>query len=35
MKMYGGVDAQIHIFLNSTLFEGEWSTSRPYLFILR
>jgi hypothetical protein len=29
MKAYGGVDVQIHIFLISTLTEGEWSASRP------
>jgi hypothetical protein len=33
MKTYGGMDVQIHIFLNSTLVGGEWSASRPGLFI--
>jgi hypothetical protein len=28
MKAYGGVDAQIHIFLASALAGGEWSASR-------
>jgi hypothetical protein len=28
MKVYGGVDAQIHIFLTFAL-GGEWSASRP------
>jgi hypothetical protein len=25
MKVYGGVDVQIHIFLTSALVESEWS----------
>jgi hypothetical protein len=29
MKTYEGVDAQIHIFLNSALVTGELSASRP------
>jgi hypothetical protein len=29
MKMYGGVDVYIHIFLTSALVGGEWSASRP------
>jgi hypothetical protein len=28
MKIYGGVDVQIHVFLTSTLVGGEWSASR-------
>jgi hypothetical protein len=28
MKAYGGMDVQIHIFLTSALFGGEWSASR-------
>jgi hypothetical protein len=28
MKMYGGVEVQIHVFLNSALVGGEWSVSR-------
>jgi hypothetical protein len=32
MKAYGGVDAQIHIFLTSALVGGEWSASRPCHF---
>jgi hypothetical protein len=28
MKVYGGVDIQIHIFLASTLVGGEWSAWR-------
>jgi hypothetical protein len=28
MKVYGGVDVQIHIFLTSALAGGEWSVSR-------
>jgi hypothetical protein len=32
MKAYGGVDVQIHIFLNSALAGGEWSASRPGRF---
>jgi hypothetical protein len=33
MKVYGGVDVQIHIFLTSALAGGEWSSSRPGRFI--
>jgi hypothetical protein len=33
MKMYGGVDVLIYIFLTSTLVGGEWSVSRPGRFI--
>jgi hypothetical protein len=29
MKVYGGVDMQIHIFLTSVLVGGQWSASRP------
>jgi hypothetical protein len=29
MKVYGGVDLQIHIFLTSALVGGEWSVSCP------
>jgi hypothetical protein len=32
MKVYGGVDVYIHIFLTSTLVGGEWSASRPDRF---
>jgi hypothetical protein len=32
MKMYGGVDVQIHIFLTSALAGVEWSASRPGRF---
>jgi hypothetical protein len=32
MKMYGGVDVWIHIFLTSALVGGEWPASRPGLF---
>jgi hypothetical protein len=32
MKVYGGLDAQIHIFLTSALAGGEWSASRPGRF---
>jgi hypothetical protein len=32
MKMYGGVDVEIHIFLTSALVGGEWSASRPARF---
>jgi hypothetical protein len=35
MKVYGGVDVQIHIFLSSALAEGEWSASRPGRFTAR
>jgi hypothetical protein len=29
MKMYGGVDIWINIFLTSALFGGDWSASCP------
>jgi hypothetical protein len=32
MKVYGGVDIYIHIFLTSALVGGEWSASRPSHF---
>jgi hypothetical protein len=32
MKMYGGVDVLIHIFLTSTLVGGKWSALRPGRF---
>jgi hypothetical protein len=32
MKAYGGVDVYVHIFLTSSLAEGEWSASRPCRF---
>jgi hypothetical protein len=32
MKVYGGVDVLIHIFLTSALVGGEWSASRPGRF---
>jgi hypothetical protein len=32
MKTYGGVDAQIYIFLTSALARGEWSASRTCRF---
>jgi hypothetical protein len=32
MKVYGGVDVWIQIFLTSALVGGEWSASRPYSF---
>jgi hypothetical protein len=32
MKVYGGVDVSIHIFLTSALVGGEWSASRPSRF---
>jgi hypothetical protein len=32
MKMYRGMNVQIHIFLNSELVGGEWSASRPCRF---
>jgi hypothetical protein len=35
MKVYGGVDVQIHIFLTSALVGGEWSTSCPGRFTTR
>jgi hypothetical protein len=34
MKMYGGVDVQIHIFLTSTLVGGDSSVSHPSHFTL-
>jgi hypothetical protein len=33
MKIYGGVDVLIHVFLTSALVGGEWSASRPNHFI--
>jgi hypothetical protein len=35
MKVYGGVDVWIHIFLTSALAEGGWSASRPGRFAPR
>jgi hypothetical protein len=32
MKVYGGVDVQIHISLNSAIVGGEWSASSPNCF---
>jgi hypothetical protein len=32
MKVYGGVDVQIHVFLTSALVGGEWSGSSPGRF---
>jgi hypothetical protein len=32
MKVYGGVDVEVHIFLTSALAGGEWSASRPCRF---
>jgi hypothetical protein len=32
MKVYGGVDILIHVFLTSELIGGEWSASRPCPF---
>jgi hypothetical protein len=32
METYGGVEVQIHLFLTSALFGGEWSASRPGCF---
>jgi hypothetical protein len=32
MKVYGGVDVQIQIFLSSPLAGGEWSVLRPGCF---
>jgi hypothetical protein len=29
MKAYGGVHAEIHVFLTSALVEGDWSDSLP------
>jgi hypothetical protein len=31
MKVYGGVDVYIHVFLTLALVGGEWSHSRPPL----
>jgi hypothetical protein len=33
MKVYGGVDVQIHIFLTSALVGSQWSALRPCRFI--
>jgi hypothetical protein len=35
MKMYGGVDVYIHVFLTSALVGGECSASHPRCFTLR
>jgi hypothetical protein len=35
MKVYGGVDVQIHIFLTLALAGGEWSASHPAHFTPR
>jgi hypothetical protein len=32
MKMFGGADVKIHIFLTRALAGGEWSTSHPGRF---
>jgi hypothetical protein len=32
MRVYGGLDVWIHIFLTSALVGGQWSTSRPGRF---
>jgi len=32
MKTYGGVELQLHAFLNFALDGGEWSASRPGRF---
>jgi hypothetical protein len=32
VKMYGGVEVQIHVFLTSVLDGGKWSVSRPRRF---
>jgi hypothetical protein len=32
MKVYGGVDVYIHIFLTSALIASEWSASHPGRF---
>jgi hypothetical protein len=32
MKVYGGMDIYIHVFLISALAEDEWSASRPCRF---
>jgi hypothetical protein len=34
MKMYGGVDVKIHVFLASALVVGDWSASRSGRFIV-
>jgi len=34
MKMYGGVEVLLDVFLTSALDGGEWSASRPGLFNL-
>jgi hypothetical protein len=35
METYAGVEVQLHTCLTSTLDGGEWSASRPRLFIRR
>jgi hypothetical protein len=35
MKTYWGVNVQLHAFLTSTLYGGEWSASRPSRFTPR
>jgi hypothetical protein len=35
MKMYWGVEVQLHAFLSSVLYGGEWSASRPGRFTPR
>jgi hypothetical protein len=35
MKVYGGVDVYIHIFLTSALVGGKWPASRPGCFTPR
>jgi hypothetical protein len=32
MQTYGGVDAQLHVFLTSALDRGDWLASRPGRF---
>jgi hypothetical protein len=32
MKAYGGVDVEIHLFMNSALVGGEWSATCPGRF---
>jgi hypothetical protein len=32
MEAYGGVDIEIHMFLTSALFGGEWTASHPGYF---
>jgi hypothetical protein len=34
MKVYGGVDISIHVFMTSALVGGEWSASRPGRFTI-